>query len=177
MYFTGGRVALDHVVGMAVGQDQIDGAVVVVIEELQSPAAEQARRLGDAVGVRDVAEGLVLLVAVEREHLLIDVGDEEVLVAAAEDVGRIHAHAGARLAAVAEGDFGGQRDLLEFPSARCRRAAIHVEEILHRVVGDEQVHPAVVIDVRGDHAEALAERLARYRCPRATSVNVPSPLL
>ena len=83
---------------MAVGEEQIDGAVVVVIEELQPPAAQQARRLRDAVDVRDVAEGLVLVVLVEREHLLIDVGDEQILLAVAVEVGGIDAHAGARLA-------------------------------------------------------------------------------
>jgi len=37
--FHGGRILFDHVVGMAVGQDQIDTPVVVVVEELQSLAA------------------------------------------------------------------------------------------------------------------------------------------
>ena len=112
--------------------------------------------------MRHVAEGLVFLVAIEREHLLIDVGDEEILIAAAEDVGGVDAHAGARLAVFAEGHLRRQRHLLEF-HARVLRAAIHEEEILHGIVGDEEVHQAVVIDVGGHHAEAFAERLGDIR--------------
>ena len=43
--------------------------------------------------------------------------------------------------------------------ARRVRSAIHEQEILHGVVGDEQVHAAVVVDVGGDHAEPFAEGL------------------
>ena len=35
-------------------------------------------------------------------------------------------------------------------------AAVQKQKILHRVVGDEQIHPAVVVDVRGDDPKALA---------------------
>ena len=103
---------------MAVGEEQIDEAVVVVVEELEAPAAQQARRLRDAVKRRDIRERLVALVLVEREHLLIDVGDEEILLAVAVDVGGIDAHAGARPAVDAEADFGGERRSL--PTCPCR---------------------------------------------------------
>ena len=43
------RIVVDHVVRMAVGENQIDLSVVVVIEELQPPAAEQARGLRDSL--------------------------------------------------------------------------------------------------------------------------------
>src|SRR5260370_39197281 len=33
------RVIFDHVIGMAVGEEQIDEAVIIVIEKFQSPAA------------------------------------------------------------------------------------------------------------------------------------------
>ena len=38
-------------------------------------------------------------------------------------------------------------------------AAVHEQEVLHGVVGDEQIHQAVVVDVGGDDAERLAERV------------------
>ena len=59
------RVLLDHVVGVTVRQNQVDRAVVVVIEEFEAPPAEQPRRLRDAVGVRGVAEILLLAVLVQ----------------------------------------------------------------------------------------------------------------
>jgi hypothetical protein len=36
-------------------------------------------------------------------------------------------------------------------------AAVHEQEVLHRVVRDEQVHQPVVVDVGRDDAERLAE--------------------
>ena len=83
--------------GWPLARNEIDEAVVVVVEELQSPAAQQPRRLRDAVRIGDVGEELVAVVPVEREHLLIDVGDEQVLPAVAVDVGGVDAHARARL--------------------------------------------------------------------------------
>src|SRR5215469_4581985 len=157
---------------MAVGEDEVELAVVVVVEEFEPPAAEEPGGLGDFVRARDIAKGFVFLVAVEREALLVDVGDEEVLVAAAEEIGGIDAHAGSGLAFLAEGNFGGERDLFELAVA-----AVGVEEILHRVVGDEEVHEAVVVDVGGDHAKAFAERAGNARallrrCERAIAVIV-----
>ena len=55
-------------------------------------------------------------------------------------------------------------------------APVREQEVLDRVVGDEQIHQAVVVDVGGDDAERLADR-ARMSVPALTSVNVPSPLL
>ncbi len=58
------RVVINHVVGMAVGEDEIDGAIVVVVEKLQSPAAQQASGLRYAVKMRGIAEAFVLSVDV-----------------------------------------------------------------------------------------------------------------
>ncbi len=40
-------------------------------------------------------------------------------------------------------------------------AAIHEQKILHSVVGDKQIHAAVVVDIGRDHAQAFAEPLPR----------------
>ncbi len=146
------RVVLDHVVRVPVGEHQVEVAVVVVVEELQAPPAEQPRGLRDAVGVGHVLERLVAAVLVEREHLLIDVGDEQVLPAVLVEVGGIDAHARPRLAVGREAHLGRQADLLPLAAA-----AVHEQEVLHRVVGDEQVELPVVVQVGGDDAEALAE--------------------
>ena len=101
--------------------------------------------------VRRIRKRFVLVVGVEREHLLIDIGDKQVLPAVAVDVGGVHPHAGACLSVFAEAHLGGQRGLLPLALP-----AIHEQEILHRVVGDEQIHQAVIIDVRRHHAQPLA---------------------
>ena len=69
-----------------------------------------------------------------------------------------------------------KRDLLPLPRAIRSRTAIDEQKILHRVVGDKQIHAAVVVDVGRDHAQAFAQGFA-MSVPLPTSVNVPSPLL
>ena len=131
---------------MAVGQEQVEVPVVVDVEELEPPAAHEAGGLRDVVCVRDVRERLVPVVAVERVHLLVHVGHEEVLPAVLVEIGGIHAHAGAGLAVGAEADLGGQPDLLPLAVA-----AVGEEEVLYGVVGHEEVHAPVVVDVGGHH--------------------------
>jgi len=150
-------VGVDHVVGMAVGEEEVDEAVVIVVEIFQAPAAQQARGARDAIGLGHVAKRFVFIVFVDRKHFVIDVGDEEVLIAAAAEVGGVHAHAGARTPGVTEAYAGLQSDFVPFPGASRAGAAVDEKKILDGVVGDEEVHVAVVVDVRGDHAEALAK--------------------
>src|SRR5205807_8514228 len=88
-----------------------------------------------------------------REHFLIHIGDEQVFPTVVVQIACVHAHSGAGLAVVAETDLRGQRYLLPFAIA-----AVYEQEILHRVVGDEEIHPSVIIDVRSYYAEALAHR-------------------
>src|SRR5262249_34952589 len=44
-------------------------------------------------------------------------------------------------------------------------AAVHEQEILDGVVGDEQVQAAVVIDVRGHHTQAFTQRFFDVSAP------------
>ena len=165
------RVLVDHVVGMAVRQEEIDDSVVVVIEELQPPATQQTRGLGHAVGARDVGEELVPVVSIQGKHLLVDVGDEQILLAITVDVGRVHAHARPRRSVGAEADLRRERDFVPLPLT-----AVGEEEILHGIVGHEQVHQAVAVDVRRDDPQRLSPRALNVG-PAVTSVKVPSPLL
>src|SRR5712692_5557665 len=126
---------------MAVRKDEINIAVIIVVEKLQAPSAQKASGLRNGLRLRDVNESLVLVVLVQGEFFLVHVGDEEILPAVVVVVRRINAHSRASLAVVAEGYFSGHADLL--PSIT---AAIDKEKILHRVVGDEEVHTPVIID-------------------------------
>src|SRR5215467_15654118 len=86
------RVDLDHIIRMPVGQEKIDVAVVVVIKELQAPAAQQPRGVRNSVHVGYVRKGLVLVVVVEREHLLVYVRHEEILPSVLVKIGGIYSH-------------------------------------------------------------------------------------
>src|SRR6266478_5668233 len=104
-----------------------------------------------------VPERLVLEVPIEGEHFLIDVSDKQVLIAAPEDIGRVDAHPGARLPRLAEAYLGRQRDLFELPLTNFAGAAVHEQEVLHRIVGDKQVQAAIVVDVGPPNTETLAQ--------------------
>src|SRR5688572_19112627 len=68
---------LDEIIGMSVCQKQIKIAVIIIIEEPQAPSAE---KLG---GWRDlprlVGECQILLIMIEAEKLLLDIGHKEIL--------------------------------------------------------------------------------------------------
>src|SRR6266851_9051345 len=80
-------------------------------------------------------------------------GYEKILPPVLVEIGRVHAHSGARPPVFTEADLGHQR--LFFPFAI---APINKQEILHRIIRDEQVHPAVVIHIRSDYTQSLSER-------------------
>jgi hypothetical protein len=136
----------------AVREEQVDMAVVVVVEELQAPAAQEPRGLRHAVRRGDIGEGLVPVVVIQGEHLLIDVRDEQILAAVAVEVRGVDAHPRSRRAVRAEADLRGQSDLVPLVFA-----AVDEEEVLHRIVRDEEVHQPVVVDVGRDHPEAFAQ--------------------
>src|SRR5260370_38514038 len=101
---------------------------------------------------RGIRKRLILVIGIEREHLLVDIGDEQGLPAVPVDVGGVHAHGRAGLSVFAEPDLGGQRDLLPLVLP-----AVYKQEVLHGVVGDEQVHQAIIVNVRRHYAKALAQ--------------------
>src|SRR6185369_16229253 len=121
-------------------------AVVVVIKELQAPAAEQLRRWSNFAGL--IGEDQLLVVMVETEELLIDVGDEKILPAVAVEVSSINAHAGSWPSRFSIRDTGCQSDLLKLSAT-----FVEKEKVGHRVVGDEEIHQAVIIYIGGDRAE------------------------
>ena len=89
-------------------------------------------------------------VAVEGEHLVLEIRHEQVRAARPIVVGGIHAHRAARHAVVGERDAGGHGRVGE------RAVAVVVEELIGlRVVGDKQVHPPVAVVVDKPDAERL----------------------
>src|SRR5690349_10950167 len=99
---------------MAIRENQIGIAVVVVIEEAQTPTTEQACGLSNLAGA--INKGQILFIVIETEQLLIDVGDEQVLPAVVVVIGRIDAHSRARRTRIAISDAGQQ----EIGRASCR---------------------------------------------------------
>src|SRR5712692_2738127 len=136
---------------MAVGQQKVDAAVIIIVEIFQPPAAEQTRNLRDAMRVGQIGECLVMIVAIEREHLLVDVGHEEVLPTIAIQVRGIDAHPRSSLPALAEPNARLKSDLFPLDAALAIFAPIYEKIVLDSIVADEKVHATIVIDVRGDY--------------------------
>src|SRR5690242_11406490 len=115
-------------------------AIIVVIEKLQSPAAHQLAGGGNSGWTSDVVECLVMFVAVERVELMIEIGDEQVQKAVLVEIRGVDSHARPGLATFPKCYTRRESDLLKpLPFL------ILEQEVRLGVVGDKQVHPAVVI--------------------------------
>ena len=137
---------------MPVGQKQVHVPVHVEVQKLQSPAAQEPGGLSHLIGMGEIAKQFIPLILVEGEHLLVHVGHEQILPSVLIEVGGIDSHAGAGFPVGAEPHLREKTDLVP-PVV----SPVDEQEVLHRVVGDEEVHPAVVVDVGGDDAQRLAQ--------------------
>src|SRR5436853_107732 len=118
---------------MTVRQNQIRVAVVVVIEKTQAPATEKTRCCSNLA--RLVDEGQILLVLIETEQLLIDVGDEQILPAIAVDIRSVNAHSRAWRTRITVRDASHQAFLFKLAIA-----FVDEEKVCQRVVRDEEIH-------------------------------------
>ena len=139
---------------MTVGNEQIDVAVVVVIEKPQAPAAHRSSRVPDPVRRREIVEGAVLVVVIDGVHLLIHIGHAQVLPTVLVEVCGIDTHPGPGPAVSTVSDSRLDPLVLELA------LTIHPQKIGDGIVGDKEVHPAVIIDVGGHRTPGLAQARA-----------------
>src|SRR6185437_5951525 len=137
---------------MAVGQQQVEVTVVVVVEKLQSPTAHQLRGFADTGWERCIAESLLLVIVVKGKHFVVNVGLEEVDPAILIVVSRVDTHSRTRFAESAHADSREHSNLLEFPTP-----AIGKQEVGNGVVCHEEVHAAVIVDVGSNHSPSFGE--------------------
>ena len=145
------RVIRPQVVHVAVGRGQVEPTVIVGVEEGDSEAQQPPAGNGQADGGRRVDEVASAQIAVERGRLAVEVGDGQVDQPVAVEVARGDAHAGLIGPRGIAGHAGSVPDLLE-----PHPADVAEQEVGRGVVGDEKVHPAIVVEVGGDHPEAAA---------------------
>src|SRR5205823_2359041 len=133
-----------------------------IIEELYAPAAHEPSRTADSGCTGYVVKGFVVSIAINGVHLLVNVGDEQVLPAILIEVCGVDAHARSSASVLAESNTGGEANFFKFAVA-----AVSKEKILDGVVRDKKIHPAVIVDIRRNNSPRLAEnftdaRLRRY---------------
>ena len=135
---------------MAVRDEDIKGAVVVIVDEAGAEAHVERARLPQSGLVDRVRERAVSVVAIERVRLVRQVRHEDVEQAVTVVVACVHAHARLGHAVEAVRAPGKQPGLYE-------RAVPAVEKQVVRrvVVRDVQVGGAVIVQVRCHDAEPL----------------------
>src|SRR5580700_11064993 len=142
----------NEVVRIAVSEKQIQISIVVVIKKLQAPAAHRSRSFGNSRGNSQVIEGAVMIVPVNGKILAIKIGHEQVLPAVLIEVSRVHAHPGTRPTIGAVGHAGFRSDLSEFSLS-----IVYKQKIGHGIVGDEEIHPTIVVDIGSHNAPGFSE--------------------
>ncbi len=142
--------AVDAGVDVAVCDDDVLPAVVVEVEEGVAPAEKGDGRFGDSHLVADVGEVCVAVVAVERVVVVGEGGVVEVDETVVPVVAEGDAHGGSLAAVFVEGVTGGVACVLEGAVA-----FVEIEIVRRRVVGDEEIGLAVVVDIDEERGEAI----------------------
>ena len=141
------RNAVDDV---AVGCEEVEVAVVVVVEKLGAKAEGSIRGIGQPEALGGNGELALAIVAVEGVGLKGEVGDEKVGVAIAVVVAKIDAHTGVGVSVLVVTRTGNQADLGE------GAVLVGVEEVHGAVVGYVDVGVAVAVVVGQRDAQPLA---------------------
>jgi len=155
---------------VAVGDCEVEAAVEVGVEE-DAAEAEGVARGGAEAGLHgDIVEGFSVG-AIEAEHFVVEIGDDDAGLAGVVEIGAIDAHAGAGFAFIAEGEAHFDGDILEFSVAE-----IAIKLVGLGVVGDEEIRPAVLIESSMATPRDL-ELVSKMPLVEVTSSKVPSPRL
>lgn len=138
-----GIIDLDGVQIMALRDQEILPAIIVVVKEAVAPAGvghADAANPGDLTGIR---EGAIAVVLIQGVALVGEIRDDDVRPAIIVEVREV-AHAGEGSTISVNGDAGGEADFL-----KCAVALIVKEKFEHGIIGDEKVDMTVAI-VIGD---------------------------
>ena len=66
----------NQVIRIAVGEKQIEIAIIIIIKELQTPSTHQSGRIANTGRTGLVIECFIVIVLINREHLTIDIRHE-----------------------------------------------------------------------------------------------------
>src|SRR5258708_18432928 len=142
---------LDVVQHVALGDEQVLPAVVVEVFHANAPSGTAGGERAEAGFKPLIGERASAIVVVEAIDFPGQLGNDDVGLAVVIVVLKDSAHAGKRLA------IGGERGAGFESALRERSIAVVVEEeLLHAVVGDENVREAVVVIIGEGHAQSAA---------------------
>src|SRR5271166_6224258 len=144
------RLLVDDWVDMAVGNNQVLPAIVVIIEKSSAPAEEWNCRFGYPHLITDVCKVGVTIVAIKRvvivgESGVVEIGEAVVLIVANRD-----AHGGGFTSAFVEGKTGGIADVF-----KCAVTLVEIEVIWGGVIAYQQVGQAVTVETYKDRSKSV----------------------
>ena len=145
---------------MAVGDEQVEPAVIIDVEGDGAEAGLRAARGGEIRRQGAVGEQAAAEVPAQGVRLVDEVGVEQVDAAVAVEVLGDDAHAGRGLARPVVGDARRGADLLESQAPE-----VAEQEVRRPVVGHEEVEPAVAVEVGDGQAQAASARGPRSPPP------------
>src|SRR5882724_1684748 len=141
---------------MAVAQQNIGPAVVIEVEKRRAPA-EKTRVAAETSLKRRVVEGVVAEIVIEAGSVAGEIRLDDVEASVAVIIGRRDAHAGLRFAVRPVGHAGFGCNFGE-----CAVVIVLVEGGGGRIVGYVDVGPAIVVEIGGQHAEAVSAGRFQY---------------
>src|SRR5258708_33179765 len=140
---------------MRVGGEQVFVSVIVEVLDARAPAAPFETAKSDASLVTVIAEESIAFVAEQRAGFATEGRHDQTGLAAVIQIAKIHAHAGNGNSIVGIGDEGLDADFIESFATTVLKKKIPVV-----VVGDKNIHPAIIVVVGNGNAHALADMLS-----------------
>src|ERR1700674_3701875 len=138
-------------IDVAIGDENIEETVIVEVEEAGSPCEKWNRGVAEAGAEGNVGEISAAVVAVKGLVIVGEGGDEEVKLAVAIVIADADAHGSLCAAFFVNGEAAEVAYVLERAVV-----AVAVEIVRSGVVGDDQVQPAIVVEIGEDGSEAVA---------------------
>src|SRR5882762_2783668 len=162
------RCQLNRIKVMPLRNEKTFPAVIVKIQEVDSPAGMRAGDLSEARSVAGVIEAAVTSVSIQGIHLIGEVGNHQIRQTIVIVVREIDSHAGERATIAIDGRVAHQRHLFEGAIA-----LIVVERLERGIVRDKNIRMPITIIVRKRETQTLA-RLGDPNLPRNLGeVSVP----
>src|SRR6185503_16246287 len=130
---------------MAVGEKQIQQAIVVIVEKSCSPAEKRNGGIRNSGRIAHIREAGIPVISVERVVVIRKIGDAEVDAPVSVVIAYRNPHRCLFAAFIVKRKSRKIADVLE-----CAVVLVAVKILWDRIVGDQQIRPAIVVYIHED---------------------------
>src|SRR5438132_3573036 len=145
-----GLQRIDLRIHVTVGDKKVQPGVVVHVKEGRTPAHVRIAGLADSGGPTHIVEYLGINIAIQRIRLLFKVSNKKAQATAVVVVTEIHSHVPKFQTFATQRNTGQQADVNEYAIM-----IVMIQIVGYRVVGDQEIGPAIVIVIGPHHAQAV----------------------